>query len=41
MEGTNSIQLHRHYLIMTVYIAQITEDNKGWKLKYWILFYLG
>lgn len=27
MEGTNSIQLHRHYLIMTVRIAQTTEEQ--------------
>lgn len=28
MEGTNSIQLCRHYLIMTVNIAQTTEKLK-------------
>lgn len=27
MEGTNSIQLHGHYLIMTVCIAQTTEEQ--------------
>lgn len=27
MEGTNSSQLHRHYLIMTVHIAQTTEEQ--------------
>ena len=25
--GTNSIQLHRHYLLMTVRIAQTTEEQ--------------